>query len=85
MHYDTGAWDSQLFGMGADAVLRRFGQADVRPYADNILNALFRIIEQGDSPQAIAANDHLMKCLSLFPSLAIVIVVVLDGRDRTMS
>ena len=46
----------------------RFGQADVRPYAENILNALFRIIEQGDSPQAIAANDHLMKCTS-FSSL----------------
>lgn len=39
-----------------------FGQADVRPYAEGILNALFQVIESGQTPQQVAANDHLMKC-----------------------
>ncbi|GAA5824131.1 hypothetical protein JCM5353_006154 [Sporobolomyces roseus] len=38
-----------------------FGQADIRDHAEGILNALFKIIETGTSPQQIAANDHLMK------------------------
>jgi hypothetical protein len=39
-----------------------FGQADIRDHAEGILSALFTIIESGDSPQQIAANDNLMKC-----------------------
>ncbi|GAA5939353.1 importin-alpha export receptor [Sporobolomyces koalae] len=38
-----------------------FGQADIRDHAEGILNALFKIIESGNSPQQIAANDNLMK------------------------
>ena len=41
-----------------------FGQADIRPHAEGILNALFKVIESGQTPQQIAANDHLMKCES---------------------
>lgn len=42
----------------------RFNQADVRPYAENILMALFAKIEQGGTPEKIAENDYLMKCTS---------------------
>ncbi|KAK4706174.1 exportin-2 (importin alpha re-exporter), partial [Phenoliferia sp. Uapishka_3] len=38
-----------------------FHQVDIGPYAAPILDALFRIIESGQTPQLIAANDHLMK------------------------
>ncbi|ORY84121.1 putative importin-alpha export receptor [Leucosporidium creatinivorum] len=38
-----------------------FGQADIRPHAEGILNALFKVIESGETPQQIAANDNLMK------------------------
>ncbi|KAK4047944.1 importin-alpha export receptor [Microbotryomycetes sp. JL221] len=38
-----------------------FGQADIAPYADGIINALLTIIESGQTPQQIAANDNLMK------------------------
>ncbi|SCV72042.1 BQ2448_4736 [Microbotryum intermedium] len=38
-----------------------FGQADIRSYSENILNALFKVILRGETPQLIAANDHLMK------------------------
>lgn len=39
-----------------------FTQADVRPYSEGILTALFKVIESGQTPQSIAANDNLMKC-----------------------
>ncbi|WWD17783.1 hypothetical protein CI109_102225 [Kwoniella shandongensis] len=39
-----------------------FTQADVRPFADNILMALFTTIEKGATPEKIAENDYLMKC-----------------------
>ncbi|KAM0791591.1 hypothetical protein ACM66B_006034 [Microbotryomycetes sp. NB124-2] len=38
-----------------------FTQADIGPHAEGILNALFKIIESGQTPQQIAANDTLMK------------------------
>lgn len=38
-----------------------FGQADVRPHAEHVLDALFAIIEKGQTPQQLAANDNLMK------------------------
>ncbi|GAA5874339.1 hypothetical protein JCM16303_005817 [Sporobolomyces ruberrimus] len=59
-----------------------FGQADIRDHAEGILSALFTIIESGDSPQQIAANDNLMKSAmrviitarqSLLPSYATVL------------
>jgi exportin-2 (importin alpha re-exporter) len=40
----------------------RFTQADVRPFAENILMALFANIEKGGTPEKIAENDYLMKC-----------------------
>lgn len=43
-----------------------FGQADIRPFAEPILIALFTMIESGQTPQLIAANDHLMKCELMF-------------------
>ncbi|WVQ82556.1 hypothetical protein IAT38_004685 [Cryptococcus sp. DSM 104549] len=39
-----------------------FTQADIRPYAENILMALFANIEKGGTPEKIAENDYLMKC-----------------------
>ncbi|WRT64247.1 uncharacterized protein IL334_001178 [Kwoniella shivajii] len=39
-----------------------FTQADVRPFAENILMALFTTIEKGGTPEKIAENDYLMKC-----------------------
>jgi exportin-2 (importin alpha re-exporter) len=47
-------------------IASRFGQSDIRPHCESILNALFALIERGDTPQAVAANDHLMKCGLLF-------------------
>lgn len=44
----------------------RFGQADIRDHAEQILESLFRIIESGRNPQEIASNEHLMKCTSNF-------------------
>ncbi|KAI5479889.1 importin-alpha export receptor [Pseudohyphozyma bogoriensis] len=38
-----------------------FTQVDIRPYAESILDALFKRIESGGTPQLIAANDQLMK------------------------
>jgi len=43
---------------------RRFTQADVRPFAENVLMALFANIEKGGTPEKIAENDYLMKCKS---------------------
>jgi exportin-2 (importin alpha re-exporter) len=44
----------------------RFTQADVRPFAENILMALFSNIEKGGTPEKIAENDYLMKCKLTF-------------------
>ena len=41
---------------------KRFTQADVRPFAENVLMALFANIEKGGTPEKIAENDYLMKC-----------------------
>ncbi|KAI5449860.1 importin-alpha export receptor [Naganishia albida] len=40
-----------------------FTQADVRPFAESILMACFRNIESGSTPEKIAENDYLMKCV----------------------
>ncbi|ORY33698.1 Cse1-domain-containing protein [Naematelia encephala] len=39
-----------------------FSQADVRPFAESVLLALFNNIAQGGTPEKIAENDILMKC-----------------------
>lgn len=44
----------------------RFTQADIRPFAENILMALFANIEKGGTPEKIAENDYLMKCMYSF-------------------
>ncbi|KAK4688334.1 exportin-2 (importin alpha re-exporter), partial [Tremellales sp. Uapishka_1] len=38
-----------------------FSQSDIRPFAENILMALFANIEKGGTPEKIAENDYLMK------------------------
>lgn len=45
-------------------LLHRFGQADIQPHAEQLLNELFRLIRRGTTPQAIASNEALMKCAS---------------------
>lgn len=39
-----------------------FTSADVKPFAENILMAVFSNIERGGTPEKIAENDYLMKC-----------------------
>lgn len=40
-----------------------FTPQDVQPFAENILMALFRNIERGQTPEKLAENDYLMKCM----------------------
>lgn len=40
-----------------------FTPNDVQPFAENILMAMFRRIESGETPEKIAENDYLMKCV----------------------
>ncbi|KAF8596041.1 hypothetical protein BDV93DRAFT_79575 [Ceratobasidium sp. AG-I] len=40
-----------------------FAQADIHDFANDILVALFAKIESGGSPEKIAENDYLMKCV----------------------
>ena len=40
----------------------RFSQADIRPFAQDILMALFTNIERGQTPEKMAENDYLMRC-----------------------
>ena len=44
--------------------LTRFAQADIRPFAENVLVSLLKLIESGETPEKIAQNDYLMKCTS---------------------
>lgn len=39
-----------------------FTSADVKPFAENVLMAVFTNIERGGTPEKIAENDYLMKC-----------------------
>lgn len=41
----------------------QFSQADVRPFAQDILTALFGRIEAGQTPEKMAENDYLMRCV----------------------
>ncbi|CAD6568832.1 MAG: importin-alpha export receptor [Tremellales sp. Tagirdzhanova-0007] len=41
----------------------QFNQSDIRPFAENILIALFTNIEKGGTPEKISENDYLMKCV----------------------
>ncbi|KAK7436636.1 importin-alpha export receptor [Stygiomarasmius scandens] len=40
-----------------------FSQADVRESAADLLNALLSKLESANTPQKLAENDHLMKCI----------------------
>ena len=40
-----------------------FSPADVQPFAESILMALFRNISRGTTPEKLAENDYLMKCV----------------------
>jgi hypothetical protein len=44
-----------------------FSQADVRPFAQDILMALFTNIERGQTPEKMAENDYLMRCKPRLP------------------
>lgn len=40
-----------------------FSAQDVQPFAQEVLRALFASIERGETPEKMAENDHLMKCV----------------------
>lgn len=40
-----------------------FNQGDIRPFAESIIIALLKNVEKGATPEEIAKNDHLMKCV----------------------
>lgn len=40
-----------------------FSAADIAPYAENLLSQLFRLIEQGETPQKLSENDYLMRAV----------------------
>ncbi|PWN49609.1 Cse1-domain-containing protein [Violaceomyces palustris] len=40
-----------------------FSSSDVQPFSESILMALFRNIERGSTPEKLAENDYLMKCV----------------------
>lgn len=43
--------------------LDRFTQADVHEFATDLLNAVLAKIEGAGTPEKVAENDHLMKCM----------------------
>ncbi|CAJ0644670.1 10953_t:CDS:10 [Entrophospora sp. SA101] len=40
-----------------------FSRADIKPYTQELLISLFRLIESGTTPQTLAENDYLMKAV----------------------
>lgn len=40
-----------------------FTSSDVQPFAESILMALFKNIERGQTPEKVAENDYLIKCV----------------------
>jgi exportin-2 (importin alpha re-exporter) len=51
-----------------------FSSQDVNPHAKDILSHLFRLIEQGGTPEKIAENEFLMRC---------VMRILIVSRDAT--
>lgn len=49
--------------------LCRFTQADVHDFAADLLNAVLSKIEGAGTPEKVAENDHLMKCMFALGSL----------------
>ena len=39
----------------------KFSKADIKPYTQELLINLFRLIEAGTTPETLAENDYLMK------------------------
>jgi len=63
----------------------RFAQADVHDFAADLLNAVLAKIEGAGTPEKVAENDHLMKCmlaLFLFVPLLTTSLTRRDARDR---
>ncbi|KAF9111410.1 importin-alpha export receptor [Mortierella sp. AM989] len=52
-----------------------FSSDDVAPLAENMISNLFRLIELGQTPEKLAENDYLMKC---------VMRVILTVREKMM-
>lgn len=40
-----------------------FTSEDIKPYAETLLSQLFRLIEQGQTPEKLSENDYLMKAV----------------------
>ncbi|KAI8977279.1 Cse1-domain-containing protein [Mycotypha africana] len=40
-----------------------FTAADIKPYAETLLTQLFRLIEQGQTPEKLSENDYLMRAV----------------------
>lgn len=53
-----------------------FGATDIAPFSEDMLRALFAAITRNDTPEKVAENDHLMKC---------VMRVILTARDAVVS
>ncbi|KAF8992756.1 armadillo-type protein [Cyathus striatus] len=53
--------DKILFIKKANQLL--FAQADIHDFAVDLVNALLGKIESGRTPEKVAENDHLMKCI----------------------
>lgn len=46
----------------------RFSQADIHDFAQNLLDTLLAKIASAGTPEKVAENDHLMKCMRFAPS-----------------
>ena len=47
-----------------------FSSDDISPYLDAVLDRLFHLIELGKTPEKLAENDYLMKCVMRIVSVA---------------
>ncbi|KAG0249785.1 importin-alpha export receptor [Mortierella polycephala] len=52
-----------------------FSSDDVAPHAESLISNLFRLIELGNTPEKLAENDYLMKCIMR---------VILTVREKMM-
>ncbi|KAK9453824.1 Cse1-domain-containing protein [Dipodascopsis uninucleata] len=48
---------------GSTAPTFLFGKEDVSPVAEQLLTSLFQLIEKGDTPEKLAENEFLMRCV----------------------
>ncbi|CAM0141374.1 importin-alpha export receptor [Umbelopsis sp. WA50703] len=59
--YSAVAIERILFIKKGNAML--FTQADIQPYAETLLELLFKQIEKGQTPEKLAENDYLMRAI----------------------